>query len=95
MGCYSYFITWIKLHDVWCPDWKYLLVELVAGFPAVLLGCQMSTWREPEMSFRASTDSPYFTWPLSFSTWGLIWMGYPVACTDLRTVADRRGYRAF
>jgi hypothetical protein len=37
------------------------------------------------MTFGAATALPYFTWLLSF----------PAVCTDLRTVADKRRYKAF
>jgi hypothetical protein len=55
--------------------WKYLLVELVAGFPVVFHGFRALSWREPKTAFRAATALLYFTLLLSFSTWGLIWMG--------------------
>jgi hypothetical protein len=57
------------------PGLKYLVVELVAGFPVVLLGSRVSTWREPRKAFRAATTLLYFAWLLNFPMWGLMWTG--------------------
>jgi hypothetical protein len=47
-----------------------------------LLGSRVSTWLVPRMVLGVATALLYFTWLLSFSTWGLMWMGYPTACTS-------------
>jgi hypothetical protein len=68
------------------PGQKYLLVELVVGFSTALHGSQVSSWREPDATFRFASTLPYFAWLLSFPIWGLMWMGYSVVYTSLRNV---------
>jgi hypothetical protein len=56
-------------------DRKCRFIEVGHDFPDVLLGSQALRCPMPRKVLGVIAASPSFTWLLSLSTWGLMWMG--------------------
>jgi hypothetical protein len=50
-------------------------------------------WQVPGTVLRVATTLLQLAWLLSLSMWGLMWMGQPVACTDLRPMGGTLEHR--
>jgi hypothetical protein len=72
---YSYFTTWVNLHDEWGPRLKISGCRACGRLPDRLLGSRASSLLVPKIVLRVATVSLYFSWLLKFTKWGLIWMG--------------------
>jgi hypothetical protein len=60
---------------MWGPRLEISACRVWRRLPVCLLGSRASTWLVPKTILGTATVLLYFTWLLSFPTWGLMWMG--------------------
>jgi hypothetical protein len=51
-------------------------------------------WLVPGVVLGVATTFLQLAWLLSFSMWGLMWMGQPTTWTSLRSMGGRLGHKA-
>jgi hypothetical protein len=71
------------------PDWERRFIVAGGGFSSVLLGSRALRWMVPGAVLGDVVASLSFTGLLSLPTSGSMWMGKPVPCTVLQSVAVR------